>query len=106
MATNTNAQYQGAIKSDSKDIKNDAYRLKNDVTSYSRQAGRDAVDVSKQASRDARDAVRNGTYTAYDTSVGMLNQVVSPQTREGFYNGVKGFCVEQPYIAVSSSILQ
>lgn len=90
MATNTNNQYQGAIKSDAHDMKNDAYRLKNDVSQYGRQAG-----------SDAKNAVKDGSMTAYDRMVGMTNQVVSPQTRQGFYNGVKSFCIEQPYIAVS-----
>ena len=92
MATNTNNQYQGPIKSDAHDMKNDAYRLKNDSSRYGRQAG-----------RDTRDAAKNTSINTYNRMVDMTNQVVSPQTRQGFYNGVKSFCAAQPYIAVSAT---
>lgn len=106
MATiNTNNQYQGAIKNDSKDLKNDAYRLKNDVTQYGRQAGADTRDAVKQASHDTREAAYSGSMQAYSTTVSMMDQVVSPETRANFYNGVKSFCLENPYIAVSSPFL-
>lgn len=94
MATNTNNQYHGAIKSDAHDMKNDAYRLKNDVSQYGRQAG-----------RDTRDAAKNTGINTYNRMLEMTNQVVSPQTRQGFYEGVKSFCIEQPYIAVGLPIL-
>ena len=94
MATNTNNQYQGAIKSDAHDMKSDAYRLKNDVSQYGRQAG-----------RDTRDAAKNTSINTYNRMVDMTNQVVSPQTRQGLYNGVKSFCIEQPYIAVRPLVL-
>lgn len=60
----------------------------------------------KQIKREAgvyKDDAQRTAVDAYNQAKGMsknvANNVVSPETRRDFYNGVKSFCIEQPYIA-------